>query len=135
MSTVAASPTSELPFDEPAPWNKTWISLSSPGLHRWRSRPCFEDRYVVFTPTDEGVFFQRVTGTALAVASLEYSEAIDAMAGYVDDVAPSPSLVTSFTPEVLLSETRTAVQTLPPLSSSSQPPCEYPTYLLFLFFP
>ena len=128
---ISPPSSSELPFDEPAPWNKMWISLSSPGLHRWRSRPCFEDRYNVFIPTDEGVFRQRVSGTALAVASLEYSEAIDAMAGYVDDVAPLPSPATSFTPEVLLSETCTSVQTPPSTPSSSQPPCEWLTYLSF----
>ncbi|KAF8238764.1 hypothetical protein L208DRAFT_208350 [Tricholoma matsutake] len=118
ISPVARHSSSSLPFDEPAPWKKTLISLSSPGLHRWISRPCFEDRYSVVIPTDEGVFRQRVTGTAFAVASLEYSEALDAMAGYIDDVAPS---TTSFTPDVSSFELQATMQTSTS-PSSSQPP-------------
>jgi hypothetical protein len=112
-----------LSLDDPVPSNTTSISYSSPGLHRWRSRPCFEDRYTVFIPTDERIFRQRVTGTAVAVAALEYSEALDAMSGYVDDMSPSLSPVTTFTSEIPSLETRSSVQASSS-SSSSQPPCK-----------
>ena len=121
---------SSVPFDEPAPWDKTSIFTSSPGLHRWRSRLCFEDRYNVFVPTQEGgILCQRVTGTTLAVAALEYSDAVDAMAGYDDDVAPLPLIVTSFAPEVSLPDSPSSVQSSP---SSAQPPCKSSTKLLLI---
>jgi hypothetical protein len=121
ISPVAPHGSFSLSLDDPVPCNKTSIFYSSPGLHRWRSRYCFEDRYIVFIPTDEGIFRQRVTGTAVAVAALEYSEALDAVAGYVDDMTPLLSPVTSFTSEVPSLETLSTVQVS---HLSSQPPCK-----------
>jgi len=135
ISPAASLGSSSLSFDEPAPWKKALISLSSPGLHRWRSRPCFEDRYNVFIPTDEGVFRQRVTGTTLAVAALEYSEALDAIAGYVDDVAPLPSPVLSLIFEAPPTEPHSSVQSSPSPPSLSQPPCECLVNILFYPLP
>lgn len=91
------SPPSPL-FDEPALSKTTVISLTSRGLRRWISRPCFEDRYAVLVPEGDSVVRQRVTGGALAVAALEYSEAIDAMIDFNLGEAeplppPAPALV------------------------------------------
>ncbi|RDB22841.1 hypothetical protein Hypma_010088 [Hypsizygus marmoreus] len=81
------------PYNASAPSRTTLISLTSQGLRRWIARPCFEDRYAVFTPAEDGtVVCQRVVGTALAVAALEYSEVLDAMVDFdLDDPVPSPS--------------------------------------------
>jgi len=54
------------------------IFFASPGIRRWISRPCFEDRFSVFLPSRDGVRQTPVVGS-LAVAALEYSELLDAM--------------------------------------------------------
>ncbi|KAF8897619.1 hypothetical protein BD779DRAFT_1667567 [Infundibulicybe gibba] len=62
---------------------------SPPGVQRWISRPCFEDRFDEFTPVDGIVTRRRVTGTSFAVAALEYPELLDLMAGFEYDVSPA----------------------------------------------
>lgn len=82
-------------IDEPGLSKTTLISLTSRGLRRWISRPCFEDRYAVIVPDgDGGVVYQRVVGGTHAVAALEYSEAIDAMVDFdlpEADLLPPPA--------------------------------------------
>ncbi|TFK43442.1 hypothetical protein BDQ12DRAFT_718662 [Crucibulum laeve] len=67
-----------VPFNEPRPSNPTKIFKSSPGLRSWISRPCFEDRFIIFLPTEGDILRWPVT-SSMAVAALEYSEVLDAM--------------------------------------------------------
>ncbi|KAJ7068358.1 hypothetical protein C8F01DRAFT_1117877 [Mycena amicta] len=48
------------------------ITLTSPGLRRWMSRPCFEERFAVWAPVD----------------GLEFSASLEAMIGF--DPSPTP---------------------------------------------
>ncbi|KAF8663433.1 hypothetical protein AX16_001003 [Volvariella volvacea WC 439] len=66
--------------DEMAPSQIGHISLHSTGLQRWIARPCFEDRYDSIIVVDGQAVHQQVSGPALAVAALEVSEAVEAMA-------------------------------------------------------
>ncbi|KAG6873761.1 hypothetical protein C0995_011580 [Termitomyces sp. Mi166 len=78
------------PFNATAPYKTTIISPSSPGLGTWVSRPCFEDRYDLFIPEQDDTISRRpVVGSDLAVAALEFSQAIEAMV----DSDLSPQLV------------------------------------------
>lgn len=52
---------------------------SSPGIRRWLSRPCFEDRNVVYTPLDSGISMSQVSAP-LPVAAIEYSDYLAYMA-------------------------------------------------------
>lgn len=69
-------------FNEEAIPATTQVTPISPGLSRWIARPCFEDRFVVWIPVDGSIIRQGVSGTSFAVADLEYSEAIEYMAGF-----------------------------------------------------
>lgn len=60
------------------PSNTILIFRASPGVRRWISRPCYEDRFSVFLPSEDGVRQTPVVGV-LAVAALEYSEFLDVM--------------------------------------------------------
>ncbi|KAI5124914.1 hypothetical protein M0805_007342 [Coniferiporia weirii] len=72
----------------------------SRGLRKWASRPCFEERYLVYQPDEGGqVVPKKVLGVArgLAVCDLEFSEGLEALGGLaLDDKAfetavfPSP---------------------------------------------
>lgn len=79
VPTLVRSNSPPLVNDEPAPPKLSQITQFSRGLHSWISRPCFEERYSVYIPTEAGIVRQRVTGTRLGVAALEYSEALEAM--------------------------------------------------------
>ena len=79
-------------IDEPAVSVTVQVSPSSPGLHRWIARPCFEDRFAVWIPINGSISCLRVAGTAFAVAELEYSEALEVMAGFnIDFPSLEPS--------------------------------------------
>lgn len=81
------------PFNVSAPSKTTLISTSCPGLGTWVSRPCFEDRYDLFMPEQDGAVSRRpILGSDIAVAALEFSEAIEAMAD-ADVIHPSPQSV------------------------------------------
>ncbi|KAG7449111.1 uncharacterized protein BT62DRAFT_1002654 [Guyanagaster necrorhizus] len=54
----------------------------SEGLRRWINRPCFEHRFAVWIRTDDGITQCQVTGTRFAVADLEFSETLEAMADF-----------------------------------------------------
>ncbi|CCM03191.1 uncharacterized protein FIBRA_05313 [Fibroporia radiculosa] len=76
------------------------VSKLSAGLRRWVDRPCFEDRLVVYLPADAeidpstivsqvqrdlvGVVCTRVSGTGHGVASIEYSQTLELLAGVHD---------------------------------------------------
>ncbi|KAF5363888.1 hypothetical protein D9756_000456 [Leucocoprinus leucothites] len=60
------------------PSKSTRVFAASPGVRRWISRPCFEDRFSIFLPSQEGVRVTPVVGT-LAVTAIEYSEFLDVM--------------------------------------------------------
>ncbi len=64
----------------------------SEGLRRWVNRPCFEDRFAVWIRTDDDITQHRVTGTRFAVADLEYSEALEAMADFSQQLYQQLSL-------------------------------------------
>ncbi|KAF4574994.1 hypothetical protein EYR36_006348 [Pleurotus pulmonarius] len=65
------------------------VSGSSTGVRRWISRPCFEERYLVWLSEDGVIVRKGVSGTSFAVLDLEFSEAMEAMAGF-DVGSPSP---------------------------------------------
>ena len=52
---------------------------SSPGIRRWLSRPCFEDRNVVYAPVDSAISISQVSAS-LPVAAIEYSDYLEFMA-------------------------------------------------------
>ncbi|KAG6829603.1 hypothetical protein H0H92_004072 [Tricholoma furcatifolium] len=98
------------PFNESAPSKSTITSLSSSGLGNWILRPCFEDRYDLFIPEQDGPISRHpVQGSNLAVAALEFSETLEVMAD-ADQLAPS--LVLDIPPEI--------VSTPPPSSAHSR---------------
>lgn len=71
--------TSILPdYETSRPPDTTKIFAASPGVRRWISRPCFEDRFSVFLPLKDEIQQTPVVST-LAVATLEYSEFLDVM--------------------------------------------------------
>ncbi|KAG6857092.1 hypothetical protein H0H87_009653 [Tephrocybe sp. NHM501043] len=81
------------PFNESAPSKTTSITPSCPGLANWVSRPCFEDRFDLFIPEQDGTISrQPIVGSNLAVAALEFSEAIESMVDF-DLIQTSPQLV------------------------------------------
>lgn len=77
-----------LTFDTSYPERTTRIFRSSPGLRQWISRPCFEDRFVVFVPEGNDVKCRAISGSSLAIASLEYSEYLDVLVDPDFDQAP-----------------------------------------------
>ena len=89
----------EPPMDDlidAVPASTAVISLVSPGLTRWISRPCFEDRYTVYLPGPDGsIFHCQVSAASFAVADLEYSEALEAMVERDHLFHPSPILITT----------------------------------------
>ncbi|PBK72693.1 hypothetical protein ARMSODRAFT_1001910 [Armillaria solidipes] len=64
----------------------------SEGLRRWIDRPCFEHRFVVWIRTGDDITQYRVTGTRFAVADLEYSEVLEAMADFSQELYQQLSL-------------------------------------------
>lgn len=63
----------------------------SSGLRVWLDRPCFEERCVLWTWDAERkeVVTRRIEGSERAVASLEFSEGVEALAGYTFEPLPS----------------------------------------------
>ncbi|KAL1743762.1 hypothetical protein HDZ31DRAFT_64763 [Schizophyllum fasciatum] len=62
----------------------------SPGIRRWIARPMFEERHAVYVANGSSIATYGVS-CARAVAALEYSEALDDMAGYdvaAEDTSP-----------------------------------------------
>lgn len=80
-----------LPFsDIVRPTISSHIASASLGIQRWIARPCFEDRFAVYTPTDTTVQCRPVT-SSMAIAALEYPEHLDVMADPDSDLAsPNP---------------------------------------------
>lgn len=58
---------------------KTPVHLASRGIDRWITRPCFEERYLVYLPSPSGIQPKHVSAS-LAVAALEYPDHLDVMA-------------------------------------------------------
>lgn len=86
--------------DEVAPSKLSQISPYSKGLQTWISRPCFEDRYLVWMRSEEGIICRSVQGTRLGVASLEFSEALEAMVDLaIEFTPPQHPFEESSTPE------------------------------------
>ncbi|KAG6866442.1 hypothetical protein C0991_003960 [Blastosporella zonata] len=89
------------PFNESVPSKTTSITPSCPGLGNWVSRPCFEDRYDLFLPEQDGAISRHpVVGSNLAVAALEFSEGIEAMVDF-DLIQTTPQLVIDVPSETL----------------------------------
>jgi len=90
-NTPVPLPALDLPSHEVIhPPKSAQIFFASPGIRRWISRPCFEDRFSVFLPSRDGVRQTPVVGS-LAVAALEYSELLDAMVDPDFDPSLPPS--------------------------------------------
>ena len=72
------------------PKNPSHISSVSLGIQRWITRPCFENRFAVYLPTDSGIQCYPVTST-MAIAALEYPEYLDVMVDPdFDQFSPNP---------------------------------------------
>ena len=80
-----------LPFSDIArPAISSHVVSASLGIQRWITRPCFEDRFAVYTPTDTTVQCRPVT-SSMAIAALEYPEYLDVMADPEFDLSsPNP---------------------------------------------
>ncbi len=106
------------------------VGPSSQGLRRWAERPCFEDRVIIYLPsqdTESGLCCERVSAS-MAVEALGYSEELELLAALdepqVQDPVftvpspTSPSLDLSLTPPMA------SVSSNPPtpLIASSTPP-------------
>ncbi|TFK55943.1 hypothetical protein OE88DRAFT_1804728 [Heliocybe sulcata] len=71
------------------------VERFSEGLRRWACRPCFEDRMVLWEPAEAAsgrsdISWKRVTGNGkgYGVASLEFSEGLEALAGLLEEELP-----------------------------------------------
>lgn len=75
--------------DDMASFTAMRVGYYSRGLRMWASRPCFEHRYQVWMPDEDGqgVVAKQVMGVGrgLAVLDLEVSEWLEAMAGLMLD--------------------------------------------------
>ncbi|KAF8165265.1 hypothetical protein B0H34DRAFT_231065 [Crassisporium funariophilum] len=74
---VITHPPSDIDISRPQ--KSTKIFLASPGIRRWITRPCFEDRYMVYLATNTGIDCRPVSASSLAIAALEYPEHFDVM--------------------------------------------------------
>ncbi|KAF8639723.1 hypothetical protein AX17_000985 [Amanita inopinata Kibby_2008] len=93
-------PLSASPYDTEWPSKTLQVTSCSVGIRRWISRPCFEDTCILYLPSQGDIVSQQVTGTSLGVAALEYSEALDIMAGpdyFASDITTEPVSVTAAT--------------------------------------
>ncbi|KAH8113268.1 hypothetical protein DFH11DRAFT_330119 [Phellopilus nigrolimitatus] len=67
------------------------VGQFSRGLRKWASRPCFEQRFLVWQPDETGKVARKNVmgvGRGLAVCDLEFSEGLEALAGlFLDDQA------------------------------------------------
>lgn len=96
------------------------VTRSSPGLRRWAERPCFEDRVLVYLPADSqhgNIRRERVYAMA-AVEALGFSEALEALAGLIDEEASTTDAVsssspTSNTPPLSLTPSTASLSSLP----------------------
>ncbi|ESK96078.1 hypothetical protein Moror_7423 [Moniliophthora roreri MCA 2997] len=104
----------EPPVNETIPSKSDKVLHFSPGLRKWISRPPFEDRLCIWLPIDETLTCKRVS-SALAVAALEYSEVIEAMAYSPRSHSLSPPLQR----ESSMLPPEASVTSLEPPSSSS----------------
>ena len=107
------------------PKNSSVISSASLGIQRWVSRPCFEDRFIVYHPSDNAIQRRPVT-SSMAIAALEYPEYLDVMVDPdFDQSSPSPEKnVSHHTPHAIPSQpSNTQIQShaSPPDSSGSSP--------------
>lgn len=136
-STPAVIPSPTLsPFNEPYPSKSTKILASSPGIRRWIERPCFEDRFIIYVSTEEGLARQPVASD-LAVAALEFSEAIDVMVipDFDEDTLQkekSSYMPWSVEPDVVVVTPPLAPAV--PTKEMPQPQCAYINLHLFLIF-
>ncbi|KAH7914202.1 hypothetical protein BJ138DRAFT_448814 [Hygrophoropsis aurantiaca] len=106
-----------------------YISAHSAALNSWVSRPCYEERVLVWTRQENSgdTICTRVTGSALGVAALELSRSIEALAGFETEEDYDPmaeasldAIQVSAVPIALPAEERKP--SLPPISLS--PPIE-----------
>lgn len=69
----------------------------SRGLKRWAERPCFEERVLVWKPDEFGglEMSKVVASSNVAVAALEFSDGLEALAGLAEDGALVPSRTAS----------------------------------------
>lgn len=98
------------------------VGRYSRGLRKWALRPCFEQRFLVYMPDEQGVVTCKgVMGVdrGLAVCELELSVGAEALAGLdLDD----ESFEREFSPS------------LPPPKATVNKPCAISVSYLFIFF-
>ncbi|KAI0081747.1 hypothetical protein K474DRAFT_1656114 [Panus rudis PR-1116 ss-1] len=106
-----------LSLDDNAVKDVTRIAMYSHGLRRWLSRPCFEERMLLYVSSDAGEIIARnVPGTSLGVAELEFSLHLEILAGIYD----YPDPLSPMTPQLSMSPSTSSVTSTPP--SLSTPP-------------
>lgn len=97
-------------------------SSFSIGLRSWTARPCFEDRFSVWTAVDGNITCQRISNSpGFALASLEFSQSIEASADIYGD-HPQPASAELRFPPASTSDDGTAS------SSSSHVSCKFKQY-------
>lgn len=115
------------------------LAKYSQGLKHWISRPCFEERLVLYMPTQSGeVVMRGIVGTNLGVAELEFSEGIEALAGLYEpfDLLPadaalsihsaSPTNATPPLPPLSMSSSSSTVSSMLPSPAATSPPALSP---------
>ncbi|KAF7775990.1 hypothetical protein Agabi119p4_4383 [Agaricus bisporus var. burnettii] len=106
-------------YEASLPPSTTLVFRASPGIRRWISRPCFEDRFSVFLPSNDGVCQIPVT-SALAVAALEYPESLDVLVDPDFDLTLAQPVLSQGVPcEPSLEG---LPKTSPPLAEKTSPP-------------
>ncbi|PPQ98545.1 hypothetical protein CVT24_004036 [Panaeolus cyanescens] len=114
------------PNDICRPSSDSKLSSSSLGIQRWINRPCFEDRYLVYLPFEDGqVDAHPVTASSLAIAALEYSEHLDVMADPDFDQPPSKHGNQSSSPPS--STSHASISESPSLTASTRSNTSYTT--------
>ena len=119
-----------LPFSDIArPAISSHVASASLGIQRWITRPCFEDRFAVYTPTETTLQCRPVT-SSMAIAALEYPEYLDVMVDPDFDLSsPNPEKNVSNPPPI---DTAPAIQShgFPPEFSATSGKIHIPFRLI-----
>ncbi|KAF8351377.1 hypothetical protein F5887DRAFT_1069095 [Amanita rubescens] len=123
---IPIDPLASLPAHVTVRPSELQITAFSVGIRRWIKRGCFEDKYSEYLPSEGGVQAQRITGSSLGVAALEYSEILDILAYpdyYVSDTSAKTDVpvVTIVPPSSQLNSETASTSQLPSSLSHMSP--------------
>ena len=90
---------------------------ASPGLRRWVTRPCFEERCQIYLPSHSGIETSPISAS-FAIAAIEYSPHLDIMAVPEFFVDPSDSVPQDVSTIVADTSTQLTLPQSPPLSGN-----------------